>query len=75
MKGRLKRGLYLSLGSRVVSARIGSFSERRSGGAEGDEAKGFRVRIGMFLVLQLRLATGGGLVESLSRWRLGRGVV
>lgn len=58
VKGRLKRGLYLSLGSRV-SVRTGSFSEIRSGGAEGEEAKGLRVRIGMFLVLQLRLATGG----------------
>ena len=58
VKGRLKRGLYFSLDSRV-STRMGSFSESRSGGEEGDEAKGLRVRIGMFLVLQLRLATGG----------------
>jgi hypothetical protein len=52
VNGRLKRGLYLSLGSRV-SVRIGSFSESRSEGEEVDEAKGLRVRIGMFLVLQL----------------------
>jgi hypothetical protein len=58
VKGRLKRGLYLDLGSRV-SRRIGSFSLSRSREGEGDEANGLRVRIGMFLVLQLRLATDG----------------
>lgn len=77
LKGRLKRGLYLSLDSRD-SIRTGSFSEIKSGGAEGEEAKGLRVRIGMFLVLRLRLATGGlrwyrAGVEAAMLCEMGRG--